>query len=497
MQAYTQIATNDLFPENDSDVPLSQPVDISNLPVPPNQGMNIYRNIRDTLSYLKDPDRFVADRTAKLGPVFLAYQFFKPIVYCGGQKAAKEFISGAEIKSEAIHPKMPDPFVDLHTKWGALNLDINDKQFKQARQLFGDIFSSREALDQYSQVAERDIQEYVNDLVERVGKDPEQPIYLAPELKSLCLDMFAKKISGQGLSDKQKQQFIDYNQSLLSLSTRSQQYKKGRAAIDALKVDMLKRFHNSAGTPGEWYRDQILGRVGFEDEDRIASEMVLYIWAAYAEGASLMVNALVLSHKHELDLDNVRDELASRKATGILPSEQKFWNDMPYTNGVVRESLRTETPAAGIPRHGNKDFELSGYRIPAGIPVMLDPRIGNMDPGLYQDPQVFEPLRWVPSNNSAEEASISSCPIKGTALKLGVGSWFPGGAGPHQCPGVPIAEMVSRVFLAKMATEFDSWSYYGDGLTKDGELKFNKIPLKIAPDNFGMLFKLRDETQPN
>lgn len=46
--------------------------DVSALPLPPNNGMNIIRNIRDSFSYLSNPDRFIAKRTKKLGPIFLS-----------------------------------------------------------------------------------------------------------------------------------------------------------------------------------------------------------------------------------------------------------------------------------------------------------------------------------------------------------------------------------------------------------------------------------------
>lgn len=100
-------------------------------------------------------------------------------------------------------------------------------------------------------------------------------------------------------------------------------------------------------------------------------------------------------------------------------------------------------------------------------------------------------VRWVPPK--AEDKSSSACPFRGTALNLGPGSWFPGGFGAHQCPGVPLAELVGRMYLAKMANKFDSWKFSGEGLTKDGKIDYVKIPVRIPPDNFGMLLTLRDE----
>jgi cytochrome P450 len=358
--------------------------------------------------------------------------------------------------------------------------------------------SSREAIEQYSQAADKEISVYVEKLAEREKQNPHEPIYLVPEIKSLCLQIFAKIFSGQGLTEKQEQQFNDYNDALLSLSRGTDQYKKGRNALDELRVVMLQRFRAlddpniASDSPGKWYHDQICDRPNFGDnEERISTGMILFIWGAYIECASLMVDALGLSYKYGLaeKASGIRKEYAMRRETGIPSSDPKFWDDMPYTNGICRETLRIAPPGAGVPRFSYDDFELSGYRIPGEYPVMLDPRIGNMDPTLYTEPNNFEPLRWVPLK---EGAGTSSCPFQGSALKLGMGSWFPGGFGAHQCPGVPLAELVGRMFLAKMAVKFESWSFNGDGLTKDGDIDYVKIPVRIPPDNFGMQFTLRE-----
>lgn len=256
-------------------------------------------------------------------------------------------------------------------------MDITEPMFKEARILFGDVLSSREAIEQYSTAADKEISAYVDDLAKRVQENPAQPIYLAPELKSLCLQVFSKIFSGEGLSKEQEQQFEDYNGALLALSKGTDQYKKGRSALDDLRVEMLRRFRAlddpsiDPETPGKWYHDQIYGRENFENEERICTGMVLFIWGAYIECASLCADALALSYVNELqeNIDHIRAEYASRQALGLSTSAPKFWNDMPFTNGILRETLRTEPPGAGVPRSSNDDFELSGYRIPAGTPV--------------------------------------------------------------------------------------------------------------------------------
>ena len=116
---------------------------------PPTPGMNLYRNIRDSLSYLSNPDRFVADRSSKLGPIFLTYQFFKPTVFVGGQKNVQEFISSTELKNNVVHPALPDIFLELHTKWGALNMDSTQVIYFSLLFCKSNIRSSRSTLIQH------------------------------------------------------------------------------------------------------------------------------------------------------------------------------------------------------------------------------------------------------------------------------------------------------------------------------------------------------------
>ncbi len=216
--------------------------------------------------------------------------------------------------------------------------------------------------------------------------------------------------------------------------------------------------------------------------------MLFFIWGAYVECATLAMNALAqMTHRPEL-LTNVRDEVAAAEKSEVSdsPTDYRFWNRFDYTLGVLRESLRQVPPGSGVPRYGPSDFALAGYRIPSGTPVMMDPRIGNQDPSLFPAPEQFEPLRWVSTDNS----SSGRCPFAGSALNKGPGSWFPGGFGAHQCPGIPIAELAGKMIVSRMASEFEGWEFSGDGLTKDGGIKYVDIPIKCPVDEFGMRFKL-------
>jgi cytochrome P450 len=273
--------------------------------------------------------------------------------------------------------------------------------------------------------------------------------------------------------------------------------EKGRYALKTLKKEMLARFkkfpeEGDPSNPANYYFRIVQNKEGFEDEDRVCTGMILFIWAAYIECASLMTNSLIAINKYNPDyVDIVLKEVQAQDSKeDISPSDFGFWSGLDNTLGVLRESLRLIPPGGGTPRYSKEDFEFRGFRIPAGTAVMMDPRVGNTDPTLFTAPDEFKPTRWVPEKKSS--SSSSGCPFQGTALKLGFGSWFPGGFGAHQCPGIPLAELTSKIFLAKTVQEFDGWSFGGGTKKRTGDVKFVEVPIKIPVDDFGVNFSLRN-----
>lgn len=167
------------------------------LPLPPQKG-GLLRRFRDTISYLKDPEGFIERRADELGPIFTMYQFFQPVVVVGGRDAVREFIQEREAAAMVIHPNLPPPFVALHTEWSALNMDSTQVEFQQARGLFKGLLQAPEARKMYVQSILPEIERYADGLVERVRANPEEEQFLVPDMKELCLQIYARIFSGEG-----------------------------------------------------------------------------------------------------------------------------------------------------------------------------------------------------------------------------------------------------------------------------------------------------------
>jgi cytochrome P450 len=113
---------------------------------------------------------------------------------------------------------------------------------------------------------------------------------------------------------------------------------------------------------------------------------------------------------------------------------------LPYTDMVIKESMRLYPPAWGVGRRAIHDFELNGYRIPARTNIFLLQWVTQRDPRFYRDPERFDPERW------------RNDPIR--TGKIPRFAYFPFGGGPRVCVGAGFAMMEAALLLATIAQRF-------------------------------------------
>jgi cytochrome P450 len=125
----------------------------------------------------------------------------------------------------------------------------------------------------------------------------------------------------------------------------------------------------------------------------------------------------------------------------VLDGRVPVFAELPalgYTERVIKESLRLYPPAWGLARTVIKEFELGGYRIPAGANVVMSTWVMHHDPRYFPEPEKFEPDRWLPER----------------AQKLPKFAYFPFGGGPRQCIGASFALMEATLLLATIAQKY-------------------------------------------
>jgi cytochrome P450 len=113
---------------------------------------------------------------------------------------------------------------------------------------------------------------------------------------------------------------------------------------------------------------------------------------------------------------------------------------LPYTEMVIKESMRLYPPAWGVGRCALADFEVGGYRIPAGTNVFIMQWVTQRDARFFPDPERFDPERW-------REDPIR----KGRIPRF---AYFPFGGGPRVCIGAGFAMMEATLLLATIAQRY-------------------------------------------
>jgi cytochrome P450 len=133
-------------------------------------------------------------------------------------------------------------------------------------------------------------------------------------------------------------------------------------------------------------------------------------------------------------MDRVQQELRE-----VLAGRSPTVEDLPrlsYLEAVLNESWRFYPPAWAQLRQSIEAFDLDGYHFPAGTVFMINQWVLHNRADIWGDPAAFRPERWL------EEQKIPQ------------GAYFPFGAGPRICIGMPFAQMEARLLLATILQRY-------------------------------------------
>ncbi|MFI1968597.1 cytochrome P450 [Streptomyces cinnamoneus] len=215
------------------------------------------------------------------------------------------------------------------------------------------------------------------------------------------------------------------------------------ATVDA-EVGRLIGDRLAAGdTGGE--RDDLLGRLlaARDDEGRpltpkeVRDEAVT-LWAAGHETTSTALTwawyLLSESPPARARLTEELDRVLGGRPPGIDDYEQLVW-----TQQVVKEALRVYPPAWLIPSVACEGATLGGQPMPAGTIVWCSQWATHRDPRWFPDPAVFRPERW---GADAPDAVPDH-------------AWFPFGGGQRTCLGARFALVEAVLVLATLAQRFE------------------------------------------
>jgi cytochrome P450 len=175
---------------------------------------------------------------------------------------------------------------------------------------------------------------------------------------------------------------------------------------------------------------------GLDDETKVRDEIATLFLAGHD------TTALALSWTWHLLAQNPQAERRlTHELDSVLKGRPPGLEDLrrlPYLERVLQEALRLYPSSWGFSRICLEEYEVGGYRIPAGTSILMSPWVTQRDPRFFDEPESFRPERWE----------------NGLAARLPKFAYFPFGGGPRGCIGYAFGMMEAALILATTAQRF-------------------------------------------
>ncbi len=216
-------------------------------------------------------------------------------------------------------------------------------------------------------------------------------------------------------------------------TAKNQQRRSNREIIQQAVMAMIEERRRSGEDKGDLLSMLLLSQdedsgQGMDDQQVFDEAMTLFI-AGHETTANALTWALVLLAQNP----NVEARLME-EIHGVLDQRLPTMADMrqlPYTDQVMKETMRLYPPAWMIARVAIEDVTLGGYSIPAGSVILISQYVMQHDPRYWEAPEAFRPERFAP----------------GWDKTLPKFAYFPFGGGPRVCIGNSFAAMEANLIL--------------------------------------------------
>jgi cytochrome P450 len=223
--------------------------------------------------------------------------------------------------------------------------------------------------------------------------------------------------------------------SLVSLLAPIRRVSRARRELDTIVDAIVDRRRQPARQPSS-EKDLLSllldaeAEADAEPSRQLRDDVMTLLLAGHDTIASALIWTWTLLARHPRADDQLAREL--RTVLGDRLPAAADLGRLPFTRGVLAESLRLYPPAWVLARLAVQPYRAGATVIPAGSLVIMSQYLVHRDPRFFDDPLTFAPERW-------------SADAQPPRPKL---AYFPFGAGPRSCIGEPFAWMEGVLLLA-------------------------------------------------
>jgi cytochrome P450 len=426
---------------------------MSTIETPQPPGRNGLPLLGETLTFAKNPFRFIEERLSTHGRIFRSHILGRKAVVIAGPEAAGAFIDPDVIMREG---SMPPHVQEL---FGGRSLPLLDGEVHSARKKLVNQAFNRAALSAYLPIVQQTVETYFH-------KWPAAgEIRWLDELKRLSIEVICTTVMGMPPGNEMDRLRTDYGIltdgfATLPINVPGTRYRKALQARDRI-LDVLRALvRERRQTPTNDGLSRMLTAATSPDatlsDDDAALELhhiVIAGFIVYAELGSTIQQ--LTAHP------DVRAKLAAQIAATSPhgPLSPEILMTMPYLLQVVNEVKRLCPIVPAVFGKTKAPLHLDGYSVPAGWMVMWPVTPSHVALSAYTNPTAFDPDRFSPER--AEE-------------KRHEHAFAPQGAGPatgHRCPGLDFATYIMEVFAVVLLRGY-TWELP----PQNYEIDFSKTP---------------------
>jgi cytochrome P450 len=292
-----------------------------------------------------------------------------------------------------------------------------------------------------------------------------------PAIKQLTLDLAATSFLGTQMGPQMQgvsRAFIDMVAATVAPIRTPLPGTKMRRGVQG-RAFMVDYFTRRIATARERGGDDLfsqLCRTSYEDGSLLSAPDIVdhmsFLMMAAHDTLTSSITTFVYQLASNPDWQTkLREEIGALKLAPDEPLRFEQLDAMTLTEMAFKEAMRITPPVPSIPRRALREFELKGFRIPAGAGVNINPLYTHHMPELWPEPARFDPTRFT------DEA----------ARRRHKFAFVPFGGGAHMCIGLNFAYMqakcFARHFLGKVAVSIEpgyrpAWQMWPIPKPRDG-----------------------------
>ncbi len=274
------------------------------------------------------------------------------------------------------------------------------------------------------------------------------------EMMSLTLDIVTKTLFGEELTPAEREDIgraVDIGQAQVGqefktlfrmphwVPTRAQRQRQWALNVVNRVIDrFIARYRQTREDRGDLLTMMLaaVDEGGQMSDAQARDEAFTLIVAGHETTANTLTWTWYLLAQHPQAEATLHAELDA--VLGGRPPTLDDLPRLPFTEAVIKETLRLYPAAYVTAREPQEDVHIGPFPVPKGHTVIISPYVTQRDPRWFDAPEQFRPERW----------------LNGLEKRLPKFAYLPFGGGPRVCIGNTFALMEARLILATLAQRF-------------------------------------------